>query len=222
MVQIIVINSINSGSGKSLIAAHLAVMLAKEYQVMVADEQPKSKISDFLALRHMYNLQKNYDLPIFSYQNLNKQTFNQIQDFDVVILDSPDSKYFQYADIFITPLFGQEGLNNLKEKNSLYASLIWEAKKQRAAIGKNTFKWIVIPNDKYSEDDYTVLNESGKFLGFSLAPYLTYRKEFDIGLTSGITVVDKDVPKLKTLFDFPDLYARRDLKRLTDFIWQNK
>ena len=222
MVQVIVINSINNNSGKSILAVHLAVMLAKDYKVMVADEQAKSNISDFLALRHMLNLSKNYSLPIFSYQSLNKQTFTQFENFDVVILDSPSSTYFPYADVFITPLAGQEGLNSLKEKNSLYASLIWEAKKQRAALGKHTFKWIVVPNDTYSDEDYTALSESGRFLGFSLAPQLTRRPEFDTGIKSGITVIDKDIPKLKTLFDLPDLYARRNLKKLTDFIWQNK
>ena len=222
MVQIIVINSINNNSGKSLLAAHLAVMLAKDYKVMVADEQTKSKISDFVALRHMLNLSKNYNLPVFSYQTLNKQSFSQIENFDVVILDSPNSTYFPHADVFITPLAGQEGLNSLKEKNSLYASLIWEAKKQRAALGRNTFRWVIIPNDTYTDADYAILNESGRFLGFSLAPHLTNRPEFDAGLKSGITVIDKDMPKLKTLFDLPDLYARRDLKKLTDFIWQNK
>ena len=222
MVQIIVINSINNNSGKSLLAAHLAVMLAKDYKVALADDVQKSILSDFVAKRHVQNLNNGYNLPVPTYLSLNKQTFAQIENFDVAILDAPNSKYFQYADIFITMLSGQDGLNSLRQRNSLYASLVWEAKKQRAALKKNTFKWIVVPNDKFENDDYIALNESGKFLGFSLAPQLNKRPEFANAFTNGISVIDKDTPKLKTLFDLPDLYARRDLKKLADFIWQNK
>lgn len=222
MVQIIIINSINQNSGKSLIAAHLAVMLAKDYKVALMDDVIKSKLSYFVASRYNLNLSQNYNLPVPEYHSLNKSSFSQTENYDVVILDAPDSQYFQYADIFITPIFGQVGLESLSVKNSLYASLIWDAKKQRAAMGKNAFKWIVVPNDNYSQTDYKTLSESGKFLGFNLALPLANRQEFEVGLNSGITVLDKDIPKLKTLFDLPDLYARRDLKKLADFIWQNK
>ena len=34
--------------------------------------------------------------------------------------------------------------------------------------------------------------------------------------------MDKDIKGLESLFKMPDLYARRNLKKLTDFIWQNK
>lgn len=223
MVQIIVINSINRYSGKSLLAAHLAVMLATDYKVAVMDECAQSDLSDFVAKRHALNLGKKFNFAVPVYQSLNKQTFADIGQYDVVILDSPSDKYFAYADIFITPLRSQDGLNSLVLRNSLYAGLIWEAKKQRAAQGKNTFKWIVVPNDDtISSEDYEKLTENGKFLGFSVAPKLGNRKEFELGLKQGISVLDKDNSKLKSLFDLPDLYARRDLKKIADFIWQNK
>lgn len=223
MVQIIVINSINRSSGKSLLAAHLAVMLAKDYKVVVMDDYAKSNLSDFVAKRYALNLGKDFNLAVPVYRSLNKENFSQADKYDVVILDSPSDKYFAYADVFITPLRGQEGLNSLVLRNSLYASLVWEAKKQRAAKGKNAFKWVVIPNDDtFLQEDYDKLNEAGKFLGFLVAPKIGYRKEFELGLEQGISVLDKDSPKLKTLFDLPDLYARRDLKKITDFIWQNK
>lgn len=222
MAQIIVINSINNASGKTLIATHLAVALAKNYKVMIMDECSKSKIADFIAMRHVLNMNKNYNLPTPVYKSLNKQNFHERENFDVIILDSPNNTYFQYADIFITPLSSREGLESLTQKNSLYASLIWEAKKQRAHCGKSAFRWIVIPNDIYSQEDYQKLNGNSRFLGFSIAPHLTKRPEFSEGLEKSITVLDKDMPQLKTLFDLPDLYARRNLKKLTDFIWQNK
>lgn len=222
MVQIVVINSINQNSGKTLLAAHLSVMLAKDYKVLLMDDKSKSELSDFIALRHVLNLSKNYNLPVPSYLSLNKQSFKQIQEYDVVILDSPDSQYFQFADIFVTPLTSKDGLNSLSERNSLYANLIWNAKKQRALSGKNAFKWVVIPNDTYSQEEYKNLNTSARLLGFSVAPQFLNRKEYGNGFKSGITVLDKDIPQLKTLFDLPDLYARRDLKKLADFIWQNK
>ena len=222
MVHVIVINSINQNSGKTLLAAHLSVMLAKDYKVLLMDDVSKSKLSDFVAMRHVLNMNKNYNLPVPSYLSLNKQSFAKIQEYDVVILDSPESEYFKYADIFITPLTSKDGLISLSERSSLYANLIWNAKKQRAADGKSAFKWVVIPNDTYSEAEYKSLDDSSRLLGFSVAPYFLSRKEYSEGLNKGITVLDKDIPKLKTLFDLPDLYARRDLKKLADFIWQNK
>jgi hypothetical protein len=222
MVQVIVINSINQNSGKTLIAAHLAVMLAKDYKVALMDDVFKSELSYFVAKRYNLNMQEGYNLAVPEYHSLNKSTFSQIEKYDVVILDAPNRQYFQYADIFITPLFGQDGFESLSDRQSLYASLIWDAKKQRASMGKNAFKWIAIPNDAYSQDAYKILSESGKILGFGVAPTLPTRKEFSEGLNKAITVLDKDIPQLKTLFDLPDLYARRDLKKLADFIWQNK
>ena len=97
MVQIVVINSINRYSGKSLVAAHLAVMLAKDYKVAVMDEFSKSDLSDFVAKRHALNLSKDLNLAIPIYQTLNKENFSKIDEYDVVILDSPSDKYFAYA-----------------------------------------------------------------------------------------------------------------------------
>ena len=220
MVQVIVISSVNQKSGKTLLTAHLSVMLAKEYKTAVFGGANNSTLSDFIAKRHTLNLGKDYNLPIPDYKTLNKQTFETIENYDVVILDSPDSKYFCQADIFITPMRENEGINALSSSNSLYATLVWNSKKQRASSNKNTFKWIVVPNDEYNKEEYQILEKSSKLLGFSIAPYFTDRPEYTQGLKTGITVIDKDIPKLKTLFDLPDLYARRDLKKLTDFIWQ--
>ena len=100
MVQVIVINSINQNSGKTLLAAHIAVMLAKDYKVMLMDDVFKSELSYFIAKRHTLNLSKDYNLPVPIYQSLNKQNFSQIENYDVVILDSPNRQYFQYADIW--------------------------------------------------------------------------------------------------------------------------
>lgn len=220
MVQVVVISSINQKSGKTLLTAHLSIMLAKEYKTAVFDGTNNSGLSDFIAKRHTLNLGKDYNLPIPDYKTLTKQNFETIENYDVVILDSPDSKYFCHADIFITPMRETDGISSLSSGGSLYASLIWEAKKQRAAKNKSAFKWVVVPNDEYNKEEYQILEKTSKLLGFSVAPYFTNRPEYEQGLKEGITVIDKDMPKLKTLFDLPDLYARRDLKKLTDFIWQ--
>lgn len=224
MAQILVINSSNTASGKTLLAAHLAVMLSRDYKVAVADSlKSESPLATFIAKRYNLNLTKNYNLPVPQYHSLHKDTLNDISScYDIIILDSPDSEYFKYADIFLTPLRGSEGLNSLSLKNSLYASLIWEAKKQRAALGKNAFRWVVCPNDNYSSEQLRLLEQNSRFLGFSISPALGHREEYNNGLKQGLTVLDKDQPELKTLFDLPDLYARRNLKKIAEFVWQNK
>lgn len=223
MAQIIVINSSNTQTGKTLFAAHLAVMLAKDYKTAVLDDVNNSPLAMFVAKRYTLNMGEHYNLPIPQYYSLKKGILDELNNqYDAIILDSPDADYFQSADIVLTMLRGEEALQNLTAKNSLFATLIWEAKKQRAAAGKNSFRWIVCLNDNYSPENLQQLKNAGKFSGFTVAPLLNWRDEYGKGLQQGVTVSDKDRPELKTLFDLPDLYARRNLKKLTDFIWQNK
>ena len=224
MAQIIVINSVNRLTGKTMLAAHLAVMLAADYQTAVLDSAPaESPLAFFIAKRYNLNLNKNYNLPVPPYYSLQKEKFEELnKTCDVLILDSPEEKYLQYADILITPFLGAEGLNAVSAADSLYAAFIWEAKKKRAALGKNAFRWIVCPNDNFIPEDINKLVSAGKILGFQLAPRLQQRAEYAEGLKNGVTVLDKDQPALKTLFDLPDLYARRELKRFAAFIWPEK
>lgn len=224
MAHIIVINSINAASGKTLFAAHLAVMLAKDYAVAVMDDlKSNSPLADFIAHRYTLNLGGNYNLPIAQYHTLTQEALKQAaQNYDVVILDSPDAAFYKNADVMLTMLKGQEGLKALSENNSLFAGLIWEAKKSRAAAGKSAFRWVIIPNDEFTETEKDAVAKNARFLGFSVAPKLDGRNEYKQALMTGISVVDKNLPTLKTLFDLPDLYARRNLKKLVEFIWQNK
>lgn len=224
MAQIVILNSINAASGKTLLAAHLAVMLAKDYKAAVLDSAGEnSALAMFTAKRYHLNLGKNLKLPIAPYFSLASADFENLKaSYDVLILDNPPDKFFKLADIFITPLCGDEGLKAVTESQSLYAALLWEARKQRAASGKNSFKWFIVPNDEYSAEQYGQLAGSKKLLGYALTAPLRRRPEYANGIHEGITVLDKDLPALKTLFDLPDLYARRELKKLAEFIWQNK
>ena len=81
---------------------------------------------------------------------------------------------------------------------------------------------MVCPNDDYSSEQLRLLEQNSRFLGFSISPALGHREEYNNGLKQGLTVLDKDQPELKTLFDLPDLYARRNLKKIAEFVWQNK
>lgn len=224
MAQVIVISSLNSRSGKTLLAAHLAVMLARDYKTAILGPcGTDSPLALFIAKRHTLNLGKNYDLPVPRCHPLQKDTFDTLcREADAVILDSPDAKYFQYTDILITPVTDKEGIGAVCDKNSLYASLVWEAKKKRAAAGKNAFRWIICPNGGCSPENLPELQNAGRLFGFAVSPQLSCRREYADGLKHGITVLDKDRPALKGLFGLPDLYARRELKKLADFIWQNK
>ena len=223
MAQVIVINSPNTGSGKTMLSAHLAVILAKDYKTALLDDINNSPLAMFVAKRYTLNLSKRYNLPIPQYYSLKKGILSEINSqYDAIILDSPNAEYFQAADIVLTMLRGKDALQYLTAQNSLFAALIWEAKKKRAAAGQNAFRWIICPNDDYAPENLQQLKNAGKFSGFSVAPNLNWREEYGKGFRQGVTVSDKDRPELKTLFDLPDLYARRNLKKLTDFIWQNK
>lgn len=224
MAQIVIINSVNNAAGKTTLTAHLAVMLAAEYKSAVLDNAGEnSALAMFVAKRYNLNLGKNYHLIVPPYYSLQKEKFDELGDTcDVMLLDSPDEKYFKYADVLITPIRGREGALSVSSTDSLYAAFIWDAKKKRAAIGKSAFRWVVVPNDDYSNEEIEKIAACGKILGFQLAPRLHHRLEYANGLKNGVTVWDKDQPELKTLFDLPDLYARRELKKLASFIWPPK
>ena len=81
---------------------------------------------------------------------------------------------------------------------------------------------MVVPNDDYTDEQIEKISASAKTLGFQISSRLHRRNEYAAGLKNGITVLDKDLPELKTLFDLPDLYARRELKKLASFIWPAK
>lgn len=224
MTQIIVISSLNAQAGKTLLSAHLGVMLCKDYKIAFFDSAGEnSALASFVAARYHLNLSKNYRLQVPVYHTLSKAELNnQAQNFDAVILDAPDPKFFPEADVLITPLARKEGLNALSSAEAPFAALIWDSKKRRAAAGKNAFRWVVVPNDDYTPEQARRLAETGRFVGFEVAPRLPRRTEFATGLKTGITVADKDNESLGNLFAMADLYARRDLKKITDFIWQNK
>lgn len=224
MTQIIALTSFNHLSGKTLIAAHLAVMLAKDYKTAVFEEANKqSSLSEFIAKRCHLTISDKHALSLPTYHQLFKTNFKELSvPFDVVILDSPAAEFLPLADIVITPLRHLEGFTSLSNAQSPFASTIWEAKKQRASKGKNTFKWIVLPNDDDTAFDNLQLQKSAQLLGFEIAPRLENRAEYAQGIKTGITVIDKDIQSLKNLFDMSDLYARRNLKKITDFIWRNK
>lgn len=224
MAQVVVINSINAASGKTLLAAHLAVMLAKDYKTAVLDGAgSRSDLAMFVARRYALNLKQDFKLPVPNYHTLESGTFNDIcNKYDVVIIDSPSEKFFKYADIWITPLRGREGVNAVTDKHHPYPELVWLAKKLCAADGKSAFRWVVVPNDDYSSEDENLMMQVGKFMAYKVAPRLEFRPEYADGMATGTTVLDKDLPALKTLFELPDLYARRNLKKLAEFIWCNK
>lgn len=224
MAQIIVVSSINHQSGKTLLAAHLAVMLSKDYKTAVFDSAGEnSPLAKFIAQRYNLGLSKNITMHLPAYHTLLKSDFKELAEkYDAVILDAPDSSFFAKADVLITPVAQAAGLEAVSSANTMFASLVWDAKKRRAAEGKNAFRWVVVPNDDLTPQDYDRLSKTGKMSGFEVSPRLPRRDELAQGLKTGITVMDKDQQNLKNLFVMPDFYARRDLKKLADFIWQNK
>jgi hypothetical protein len=222
MAQVVVIGSFNTNSGKTLLTAHLGVILASLYQTAVADATGQtSSLAFFIGQRYAYNLAHASPLVVPNYHSLSKGIFEEmVQKYDVLLLDSPDFSYWAKADVMITPVNSKEGVQALCAKDSPYAALLWQAKKERAAAGKNAFRHIVVPNGSLEEADLELLRSSGKLSGFVVAPGLSVRPVYDSGLKSGITVWDKDGPAFVKLFDLNDLYARRELKQLAEFIWR--
>ncbi len=160
---------------------------------------------------------------------------------DVIVIDCPGRDCFlarlahAHADILITPM--NDSFLDLDllasvhpddyriERLSLYAEMVFEAKKQRALTFRKEMDWIVMRNRLANLDARNkrrverVLTALAKRLGFRFVPGLServiYRELFPKGLTL-VDLVPEDGRSLGRRLTLSHVAAREELRRLVD------
>lgn len=226
-IPIIVISSSREGTGKTTLALNLAAaMWCDGYNVGLLT-QNNVAVQNFMQKRREVCTQHNIKMPFpYLLQNMEELPFDTGEK-SVIIADIAAADTQKYAAIFerahtlITVAASREDLN--WGINHPYANVVWQAKKLRAAKGMPFMNWIVVPDQLTAASvNFTdELGELAKRHGFRVATPLHYRSAFQ-HITEGYCAADMAVfPKVFPM-TLADVYARREILTLTDFLWQQK
>ena len=221
-VPVIVISSPFSNCGKTTLSLNLAAALWTDgYDVeLLAPEN--EKVAQFLRARQSLCQAKKLNLPMPS--NITALPDSESSEAKkVVIAVIPSENMNRYAHIFnqahtlitLVPSV-QNAFWNAADN---YLNLIWNAKKHIAARGIKNANWILVPYfEKPAEGNTAQLGEFARRYGFRVSDILPYRDAYN-HILEGYCAADMKQYDDVFHMSFADVYARREILRLTDFLW---
>ncbi|MEQ9145154.1 MAG: division plane positioning ATPase MipZ [Parvibaculaceae bacterium] len=155
---------------------------------------------------------------------------------DVIVIDSPGSDSFlsrlghAVADTIITPmndsfvdfdLLGQVNPETYEVKRpSLYAEMVWDARKRRAIADGGTIDWVVMRNRLSSLDAKNKqrvergIESLSQRIGFRIAPGFGERVIFREMFPSGLTLLDLREKGAGTSLSMSHVAARAEVRQL--------
>ncbi|MCQ2734569.1 MAG: division plane positioning ATPase MipZ [Alphaproteobacteria bacterium] len=221
---IIVISSPKAGSGKTTLALNLSAALWTDgYKVFLL--APDNDVAQFLQKRREFCNKHNIELPMPQLVSQLSELPQESVERTVVIADIPTEKNNIYTKIFsqahtlITVADNPADVSwNL---NDDYINLIWDVKKNIAARGIKYLNWIVVADlkNENAADWSKDMGDSAKKYGFRIAPPLKYRQAYQ-RLQDGYCAADMVANSKVFAMTFADVYARREILKLTDDLWQ--
>lgn len=221
-VPLIAISSPKAGAGKTTLAFNLATALLRDgYKVGVYSQNT----ADFLQKRK--ELSKN-NPTLKMLRNISKENlFTDIyEDCSAVIADVPTEQNSEFLPVFSkahTLITLVQSENDIKwQPSDAYLNLIWNVKKHQAAAGIKCLNWVVIENKAAAENDSLsiLLQQQSRRFGFRTAAALQNRESYR-HIKDGYGAADLINSKALNM-SMADVYARRELLVLADFIWQHK
>lgn len=221
-VPLIAISSPKAGAGKTTLTFNLATALLRDgYKVGVYSQNT----ADFLQKRK--ELSKNNPtlkmLKDISKENLFTDVY---EDCSAVIADVPTEQNSEFLPVFSkahTLITLVQNENDIKwQPSDAYLNLIWNVKKHQAAAGIKCLNWVVIENKAAAENDSlsALLQQQSRRFGFRTAAALQNRESYR-HVKDGYGAADLISSKALNM-SMADVYARRELLVLADFIWQHK
>lgn len=225
-VPVIVISSSVAKVGKTTLALNLAAALWSDgYQVKLFAPHNET-ICNFIERRQALCAQSGVNLPLPTLLE-NMETAGNDSDRTVIIADIPTSENQQYRDVFAkahTLISVANKPADLQwEMTHPYMNLVWETKKSVAARGIKYLNWIAVLNEVEAtpEEVRAELKSAAKRYGFRVAEPVHTRDAFRY-IENGYCAAD--MAKFRQLFkmSMADVYARREILTLTDFLWQDK
>ncbi|MBO6281569.1 MAG: hypothetical protein J6N49_03445 [Alphaproteobacteria bacterium] len=224
-VPVIVISSPKSQSGKTTLAFNLAAALWSDgYHVNLF--MPENLAADnFISHRLAFCMHQKISLPAPRSITKLGDVKGSADSKEVIIADIPTAKNDNYADIFSrahTLITIADKPKDMQWKlNDSYLNLIWQAKKNIAARGIKYLNWIAVANLKNGQNWADSLEDAAHRYGFRIAPPLKNRlayRHIDEGYCAADMTGNSKVFKMS----LEDVYARREILKLTDFLWKQK
>ena len=145
---------------------------------------------------------------------------------EITIADVPTEQNSEFLPVFSkahTLITLVQSENDIKwQPSDAYLNLIWNVKKHQSAAGIKCLNWVVIENKAAAENDSlsTLLQQQSRRFGFRTADALQNRESYR-HIKDGYGAADLINSKALNM-SMADVYARRELLVLADFIWQNK
>ena len=222
-VPLIVISSPKRKRGSTVLALNLAGALWNDNYNVGLYSSELQKIEDFIAKRAEFCRRYNADI----FQPKSVGGLKDFNEFSAIVADISADDYLQNEDIFnvahtiITPLNNKDDIE--WQASGEYLNFIWKIKKNQASRGIMYLNWIVVPylKDETEIDFSSLLSEQSKRFGFRIAPAIYYRDEY-MHVENGYCSADLQKGTLANQMSLKDVYARREILKLADFIWQKK
>ena len=213
------------GVGKTTLALNLAAALWSDAYKVKLFVPHNETVCQFLEQRQNICRQTGVELPMPEIIEEIPNSEGKCSEKTVIIADIPTAENEQYAEIFCrahTLITVAASIEELQwQLTDPYISVIWEAKKNTAARGVKYLNWIVVLNQvtPTTPESQTALQNAVKRFGFRVAEPLQYRAAFRY-VENGYCAAD--MANFRKLFkmSMPDVYARREILTLTDFLWQ--
>ena len=221
---VIVISSPKKKAGKTTLALNLAAALWSDLYNVKLFAPLNPEVALFMAQREVLRNQSQTDLPmpeLVDYVDASAKNGEKT----VIIADIPTENAADYASVFAKAhtliTVGNDVSDFDWPLTHPYVNLIWEAKKNIAARGIKYLNWIAVLNQ--IEDDgadiKNSLSAATKRFGFRVAEPLHDREAFRY-IENGYCAAD--MANFRKLFrmSMGDVYARREILTLTDFLWR--
>ena len=219
---LIAISSPKPGAGKTTLAFNLvSALLHDGYNVGIYSDFTPEFLQKRLELQKSESALK---LPQnSSKENLFAGNFNDCNAVIVEVTSAQNSDFIPILAQVHTLITLLKSENDLSwQPSDSYLNLVWNVKKQQAAHGIKYLNWAVAENELNSPTGILSqqLEQQSRRFGFRLAPALSKREAYTC-IKYGYGAADLiSTGKLK--MSMSDVYARRELLILADFIWQQK
>lgn len=223
---IIVISSSQVNTEKTVLALNLSAALwADGYKVLLFAPENK-QVEQFMKQRQQLADLCHCKLVMPKIFTDFAQITDSLDDKSVIIADIPADKNAQYAEVFAqahTLISVVSSDTENKPFSAEYLNLIWDTKKRAAARGIKYLNWVVLTythSGNYEGANQKEITQNAVRYGYRIYSLL-YRNAFT-NIKSGYCPADMRLHKLPMKMALSDVYARHDILKLTDFLWQSK